>query len=110
MKPRRPGVATNSRTDDSGGDGSRQKGRFGRAKRGAASEASQPAAAARTGDPAAGISKRPVPKAGDPDRLTSAAAELQALDEEHYQKLAASQRSRVIKAIVLGVIGVLFVA
>jgi len=42
--------------------------------------------------------------------MTAPAAELQALDQEHLNKLAAAQRARVIKAVVLGLIAVLFVA
>ena len=36
-------------------------------------------------------------------------ADLQALDQEHLRKLSEAQRSRVIKAVVLGVIAVLFI-
>jgi uncharacterized integral membrane protein len=56
------------------------------------------------------ISRDPVIEVADQDTLTAPAAELQALDQDHLQKLAAAHRSRVIKAVVLGLIAVLFVA
>ena len=55
------------------------------------------------------VSADPVIGAADPDSMTAPVAELQALDQEHLRKLAAAQRSRVIKAVVLAVIAVFFI-
>jgi uncharacterized integral membrane protein len=55
-------------------------------------------------------SGEPVIDAADPESTTAPVAELQALDQEHLRKLATAQRSRVVKAVVLAVIAVLFIA
>ena len=56
------------------------------------------------------VSRDPVIEVADQDTLTAPAADLQALDQDHIRKLVDAHRSRVIKAVVLGVIAVLFVA
>ena len=55
------------------------------------------------------ISDDPVIEAAEKQPAEAPAAELQALDEEHLQKIKASQRARLIKAAILAGIGVLFI-
>jgi uncharacterized integral membrane protein len=59
--------------------------------------------------PVVDISGDPVLEVADQKSMTAPAADLQALDQEHLRKLAAAQRSRVVKAIVLAAIAVLFI-
>ncbi len=65
--------------------------------------------AAKPDSPVVDISGDPVIGAADPASMTAPVADLQALDQEHLRKLTDAQRSRVIKAVVLGVIAVLFI-
>jgi uncharacterized integral membrane protein len=55
------------------------------------------------------ISDDPVIEAAEKQPAAAPAAELQALDEDHLQKIKASQRARLIKAGILAGIGVLFI-
>jgi uncharacterized integral membrane protein len=55
------------------------------------------------------ISDDPIIEAAEKQPAEAHAAELQALDEEHLQKIKASQRARLIKAGILAGIGVLFI-
>jgi len=55
------------------------------------------------------ISDDPVIEAAEKQPAAAPAAELHALDEEHLQKIKASQRARLIKAAILAGIGVLFI-
>jgi uncharacterized integral membrane protein len=93
--------SSRSRTKAASSAGTTTRARVGRSSR----RKSEPKPNAPTVD----ISGDPVLEVADPETMTAPVADLQALDQQHLQKLAAAQRSRVIKAIVLAAIAVLFI-
>ena len=67
------------------------------------------AAAVNPGSAVIDISGDPVIEAAEKQPAAAPAAQLHALDEQHLQKVKASQRARLIKAAILAGIGVLFI-
>jgi uncharacterized integral membrane protein len=103
------GGASGGGSSGIGSGGASGSGSAGTTNAAGVSRSSQRKPAGQSESPVVDLSGDAVIDAADPKSTTAPVAELHALDQEHLQKLAAAQRSRVIKAVVLAVIAVLFI-